>query len=60
MSPRRNQAQPPTKKPTMWDCLVQASSLVGRVDNGHTFAHAFRTQPCTRIAHKLGTLEDRP
>jgi hypothetical protein len=60
MSPRLNQEQLPTKQPTMWDSLAQASSLVGRVGGGYTFAHAFGTLASKRIARRLGNPEDSP
>ena len=60
MSPRLAKDQPLNKKPTMWDSLVQASSLAGRVESGYpfAFAHAFGCQVSTRIARRLGNPED--
>jgi hypothetical protein len=60
MSPRLNQEQLATKKPTMWDSLAKRTSLVGYVDGGSIFAHTFGYQACTQIARRLGNPEDRP
>jgi hypothetical protein len=59
-------AQPSNKKPTMWDALAQATSLVtritciGRVDSEHPFTHDFGCQVSSRIARGLGALKNGP
>ena len=53
-------AQPSNKKPTMWDVLAQATSLVGRVDSEHPFTHDSGCQVPSRIARGLGTLKNGP
>ena len=58
MTPRLTIDQLLNKQPTMWDSLVQAASLAGRVETGNSFAHAFGYAPCSRIARRLGTPED--
>ena len=60
MSPRLNQEQLATKKPTMWDSLALRTSLAGFVDGGSIFAHTFGYRPGTQIARRLGNPEDRP
>ena len=59
-------AQPSNKKPTMWDALAQAMSLVGRIgrigriDNEHPFTHDFGCLVPSRIARGLGSLKNGP
>ena len=57
----RTSDQPSSTKPTTWDALAtQATSLAGRVDSEHLFAHDFGCQVTSRIARGLGTLKNGP
>jgi hypothetical protein len=58
MSPRLTKDQHLNAIPTMWDNLVQGTSLAGRVESGYFFTHAFGCQASKRIARRLGTPED--
>jgi hypothetical protein len=52
--------QPSDKKPTTWDALAQATSLAGRIESEHPFAHGFGCQASSRIALELGSLKNGP
>ena len=61
MTLRPTSDQPLNEKSTMWNGLAtQATSLAGRVDSEHPFAHAFGCQVTSRIARGLGILKNGP
>jgi hypothetical protein len=52
--------QPANETPTTWDALAQGTSLAGRVESEHPFAHDFGRQVSSRIARGLGALKNGP